>query len=110
MLNRGILLINPEHIRKSRACPQPLAQLRQIRRRAGRVDFHAAIVQIARVACELELGCDALNEVAEADTLHASADEVALGRYSHGRLGTPRSRPCTRSYRYSVETVPKDSL
>ena len=35
-------------------------------------------------------------------------EEVA--RYSQTRFGTPRSRSLTRSYRYSVETVPSDSL
>ena len=107
------MFFNTAHIGEAGAFPQALTQFREIRRGARRVDFHAAIVQIAGVAGELELGSDALDEVTEADTLHASTDEIEPGcgvRYSHGRLGTPRSRSCTRSYKYSVETVPKDSL
>ena len=63
-----------------------------VRRRAGGVDFYTAVVQIARVAGELQFGCSALDEVAEAHSLYASANEVTSGGCCHLKLRRGRRR------------------
>src|SRR5260370_34517005 len=40
LLNRGFLFGHAPDIGEARAMPQPLAQLRQVRRRARRIHFH----------------------------------------------------------------------
>ncbi len=49
--------------------------------RADGVDFDAAVRQISRVAVQLQAFGGALCEIAEADALHISRDEVALGLF-----------------------------
>ncbi len=57
------------------------AELRKLVRRADGVDFDAAVRQISRVAVQLQAFGGALCEIAEADALHISRDEVALGLF-----------------------------
>ena len=84
--NRRVLFLNPTHIRKSGTFPQPLTQLCKTRQRARRVDFHSAIVKVARVASELELSGRTRDKGTKADALYPSADEVKLGGGSHSAL------------------------
>ena len=57
------------------------AELRKLVCRADGVDFDAAVRQISRVAVQLQAFGGALREVPEADPLHISRDEVALGLF-----------------------------
>ena len=58
------------------------------------MDFHAAIVQIAGVARQLQLSRYALNEIAETHALNSPANEVASGGWYHEFImnGTGRCR------------------
>jgi hypothetical protein len=56
-------------------------KLGKLVRWADGVDFDAAVRQISCVAFELQAFGGALREVAKADTLHISGDEVAFGLF-----------------------------
>src|SRR5437879_744748 len=64
-----------------RAAFQCGAELGELLRRADGVGFHAAVRQISRVAVELQALRGALREIAEADPLHISGDEVTPGLF-----------------------------
>src|SRR5262245_31693386 len=83
-LDDRLFLFDTPNIRPSRAGVQPGCEFRELVRRAGRVNFHAAIIQIARIAREVQLLGGALSEITVTDTLYTPADEPAAGRHSPG--------------------------
>src|SRR6266566_5012276 len=86
-LHGRFLLVDSAHIGEARSLRETLAQFVKFRRRAGGVDLYTAVVQIARVAGELQFGCRAFDEVAEAHSLYASANEVTSGGCCHLSYG-----------------------
>src|SRR5207245_9446312 len=77
-LNRGVLRFDAAHVGESRPFPQEPAQFRQFRRRSHCVHLDASIVEIASVACQIQIGGRALHEVAEPNSLYPSANELSL--------------------------------
>src|SRR4029450_4768308 len=54
--------------------------------RSYRIYLHTPIIQIARIPFKPELDGHSLDEVAEADPLHSSSNEVALGAHCHSSI------------------------
>jgi hypothetical protein len=78
VLDGGVLLFHAAHVGESRAFPEPLVQVGQLRRRADRVDLYPAIVQIPCEAGETQLRRRPLDKIPVANPLHPAADEIAL--------------------------------
>jgi hypothetical protein len=73
------LFIDTSNLGPSRSLPQTSCQLRELFDRSDRVDFYPAVVQIARISCEIEIHGDPLDEVTETDPLDAPPYKVATG-------------------------------
>src|SRR5262245_37285225 len=82
-LDGRVLLFHSADIGESGTDGETLAELVQLRGWTDGVNFHIAIVEIAGVAGQLELGGGAFHEVAEANALHASAYQVPLRGSGH---------------------------
>jgi hypothetical protein len=80
-IDGGVLFFHFADGGAPRAAVENGAELRKLVCRADGVDFDAAVRQISRVAVQLQAFGGALREVSEADALHISRDEVALGLF-----------------------------
>jgi len=77
-LDGGVLFLYSADVGKSRADGKALPELVEFQRGTDGIHFHRAVVEVAGVTCQTQLGGSALDEVAESDALHAPADPVAL--------------------------------
>jgi hypothetical protein len=83
VMDGGFLLFDAAHVREAGAFPEEVYEFGELRGGADGVDFDAAVVEIAGVAGQTELGGGAFDEVAESDALDASADVVEFGGFGH---------------------------
>ncbi len=74
LLHVGFALFNAAHVGQPRALPQPPGELGMLFASTHGVNLHAAIIEIARVAADVEIDGRALREVPEAHALDASAN------------------------------------
>src|SRR5690242_15292819 len=72
-----LLFLDAAHVSPTRSQSQAAGQFGKLFRRTRGVDLNTAVVQIARVACEVQFAGGALNKVAVANALNASAHEPA---------------------------------
>jgi len=76
------MLFDAADIGHARAMVKSGGEIIQVFGRADRVDFDAAIREVARPAGEAERAGFVLDKEAEADALHAAADQPALGGFA----------------------------
>ncbi len=81
MLHFRLTLFKSAHFRVRRALMQPGSQPIQLRGRANRVGFHAAVVQVPDPACDANGLSVFRHEPAEADSLHPAGYQPAPRRF-----------------------------
>jgi len=72
LLHFRLNLFKPAHNSHQRTLMQPRGQRVQLLRRAHRISFHAAVVQVSNPASHTQSACFVLNKVAVANTLHSA--------------------------------------
>src|SRR4029453_11571108 len=78
-MHRSLLEVHAADVCGRWSLPQPALQLGQLRLRAGRVDFHPAVLQIFHIAGQAQVGRNPLDKIPESDTLHPTPDLVEPG-------------------------------
>ena len=75
VLDMGFQFLYRAHIGPVRALVQRSPKLREVRLGPGRIDLHAAVVQVPGEAVETQSGSPTAHEVTVPDALYAPADE-----------------------------------
>ena len=81
LLERGFRFVDPADFGPPRAFPEMTGQLGKLIGIAGRVDFNAAIIQIANVSMDAKRMGGALDKVAKTDALYLAADTIQAGEF-----------------------------
>jgi hypothetical protein len=84
LLHGSFLFFNSAHIRPTRTLMEHARKLGKLIGRSSGIDFHSAIVEIARVAGKSKAGRGMLGEVTEANALDVSANHPVAGYTGFG--------------------------